>query len=714
MPQTSKTYTYNANANLAAYWKFDEGQGTTTADSSDNNNTATLTNGPTWTQQGAVTFDGIDDHIYCGKNSSLNLTDSLTISALINPATFGQNGWGRIVDKGDGSNGFSFFLEEPTGTLAYVVYGGSLINSNQNIVQLNNWQHVAMVYDSSADIVTFYLNGQPVGTTNYTTPPADSDAYPLVIGIRGYDFNRAFDGSIDNVRVYDRALTSNEIVDLFDQDFPFAFYPIGDKQVNENSNLNFTVDTINAGTTVTLQDHNLPSLPTFAENAFNWTPTYTHAGSYEATFVAAIGQIEDIETITITVNNVNRQPVIYPISNKSVDENSTLTFSVSTYDPDGDSVSCSAQNLPQGALFTNDNFQWTPNTNQAGTYNVTIFATDGQAQTSQTVQITVNDLPTTNEPIIIDNGSVNTSSTGTWQNSGGANPYGTSSLWGRNGATYTWTFKPTISGLYNLDMWWTSWPSRSANVPVQIQHAGGAATLYVNQLQNGGKWNSLGQFSFDAGTSYNITITSQDSPTSTCADAVRFTPTTNQLPTEIIIDNRHSNTSSTGTWQTSGAINPYDIDSLWSRDGSTFTWTFTPTATAPYTLSMWWTSWPSRSTNASVSIKYAAGTSTVYVNQQQNGGKWNALGTFTFEAEKAYTITITSQSDPTSTCADAVKLTPANLISSNDKHLPSGIISDTRYKKTGVRNFSHRRLASGSRKFNRHKTAYHYVSTGSS
>ncbi|MFC1676079.1 LamG-like jellyroll fold domain-containing protein [Planctomycetota bacterium] len=714
MPQTFKTYTYNANANLAGYWKFDENAGTTTADSSDNNNTATLTNGPTWTQYGTISFDGIDDYLYCGNDSTLNLTDCLTISASINPAGFGQNGWGRIVDKGSGQNGFSFFIEEATKTLAYAAYGGLLINSNQNIVQLNNWQHVAMVYDSSANIVTFYLNGQPAGTTNYTTPPADSAAYPLVIGIRGYDFNRAFNGSIDNVRVYERALNSNEIVDLFDQDFPFAFYPIGDKQINENSNLNFTVDTANSGTTVTLADHNLPSQPIFTENAFNWTPTYEQAGTYEATFAAAVGQIEDIETITITVNNVNRQPVIEPISDKSVDENSTMTFSVSAYDPDGDSVSCSAQNLPQGASFTNDNFQWTPNTDQASTYNVTILATDGQAQTSQTVQITVNDLPTTNEPIIIDNGSVNTCSTGTWQNSGAANPYGLNSLWSRNGSTYTWTFKPTTSGLYNLDMWWTSWTSRSPSVPVQIQHVDGTTTVYVNQLQNGGKWNSLGQFSFDAGTSYNITITSQASPTSTCADAVRFTPTTNQLPTELIIDNRDSQTSCTGIWQTSGAINPYDVDSLWSRDGSTFTWTFSPTATAPHTLSMWWTTWPSRSNKIPVSIKHTTGTSTVYINQQQNGGKWNSLGTFTFEAGKTYTVTITSQAAPTSTCADAIKLTPADLISSNDINRPNHHLSGTRYKKTGVRKFFRQRLATGRRKFDRHRVAYYYVSTESS
>ena len=71
-------------------------------------------------------------------------------------------------------------------------------------------------------------------------------------------------------------------------------------------------------------------------------------------------------------------------------------------------------------------------------------------------------------------------------------------------------------------MWWTVWPSRSTGVPVDIEHSGGTEYLFVNQQQNGGKWNSLGIYSLIAGASYTVTVASQPDPSSTCADAVKF------------------------------------------------------------------------------------------------------------------------------------------------------------------------------------------------
>ena len=54
--------------------------------------------------------------------------------------------------------------------------------------------------------------------------------------------------------------------------------------------------------------------------------------------------------------------------------------------------------------------------------------------------------------IIIDNGGSGTSSTGTWQVSGGTSPYGANSLWARDGATYTWQFASQPAGTYEVYM----------------------------------------------------------------------------------------------------------------------------------------------------------------------------------------------------------------------------------------------------------------------
>ncbi len=253
---------------------------------------------------------------------------------------------------------------------------------------------------------------------------------------------------------------------------------------------------------------------------------------------------------------------------------------------------------------------------------------------------------------IIDNGNPGTSFTGTWAISGGTSPYGTNSLWARDGATYTWQFTPQPAGTYEVYMWWSGWPSRATNIPVTINYHGGSRTVNINQQQNAGKWNSLGQYNFSTAGSVTITA-AYGSEVSTCADAVwfKYIPDVN----ETIIDNRDARTSSTGTWSVSGATGFYGTDSVWSRDGSTFTWTFTPSQTGIYDFSMWWTNWPSRSTAVPVDIEYSGGTARLYFNQQQGGGAWNLLGTYYFQAGVSYRVTITSQPNPTSTCADAVR-----------------------------------------------------------
>ena len=254
--------------------------------------------------------------------------------------------------------------------------------------------------------------------------------------------------------------------------------------------------------------------------------------------------------------------------------------------------------------------------------------------------------------VIIDNRDSQTSKTGTWPVSGGANPYDLDSLYSRDGTNFTFHFNPPQSGIYEMSMWWTEWSSRSSNVPVDIEYSDGVATVYVDQQVNGGQWNVQGQYYFESGTTYDITITSQPGPSSTCADAVRF-----QLisSTTSIIDNRDSQISKTGTWPVSGGANPYGIDSFYSRDGTTFTWHFTPQQSGVYEVSMWWTEWSSRSSNVPVDIEYSDGVATVYVDQQVNGGQWNVQGQYYFESGTTYDITITSQPGPSSTCADAIR-----------------------------------------------------------
>ena len=132
---------------------------------------------------------------------------------------------------------------------------------------------------------------------------------------------------------------------------------------------------------------------------------------------------------------------------------------------------------------------------------------------------------------------------------------------------------------------------------------------------------------------------------------------------DVIIDNGAAGTSYTGIWQVSGAPNPYGANSVWSRNGDTYTWQMSGQPAGTYEVLMWWSPWSTRTTSAAVDIVSSAGTQRVNVNQLLNGGKWNSLGTFEFVGSGSATITAAASSTA-STCADAVwfKLLVAHTI----------------------------------------------------
>jgi hypothetical protein len=70
-------------------------------------------------------------------------------------------------------------------------------------------------------------------------------------------------------------------------------------------------------------------------------------------------------------------------------------------------------------------------------------------------------------------------------------------------------------------MWWSGYSSRATNIAVTINSSTGSQVVNINQQQNAGKWNSLGQYTFNSSGSVTITA-AYGSTVSTCADAVKF------------------------------------------------------------------------------------------------------------------------------------------------------------------------------------------------
>ncbi|MEW5745599.1 MAG: hypothetical protein AB1805_09230 [Nitrospirota bacterium] len=349
--------------------------------------------------------------------------------------------------------------------------------------------------------------------------------------------------------------------------------------------------------------------------------------------------------------NVAPSAVIDSITPNPASVGQPVSFSGHGTDSDGTIAGYSWISSIDGQLSTAASFS--SSSLSAGTHTIYFKVQDnaGAWSTEVSQTLTVNQ---STDQIIIDNGGAGTSYTGIWNVSGAVNPYGADSLWSRNGATYTWRAALPQTGTYEVYMWWTEYSSRSTNAPVAVTYSGGTQTITVNQQTNGGKWNYLGTFTFDATSGGTVKLTAPDpEPTSYCADAVKFA----YVPSiEVIVDNGGPGTSYTGPWAVSGGANPYGVDSLYTRETGSYTWHAALPRTGNYEVYMWWTEYTSRTSSAPVTIEYSGGSQTINVNQQINGGKWNYLGKFAFDTTAGGKVTIISPAPSSySYCADAVR-----------------------------------------------------------
>ncbi len=177
---------------------------------------------------------------------------------------------------------------------------------------------------------------------------------------------------------------------------------IVDQSIDEGSTLTLTL----TGTEPDREDQdkisfameNLPEGAAFdpATRTLTWTPTYDQSGVYpHIRAIMRAGNLSDTTEFSITVNHVNRPPVLAQIPPQSVNENEPLSFVVEGSDPDVEDAGklrFTAEMLPEGAAFdpATRTFTWTPTFEQSGTYEVTFTVADpaGFAH-EQTVSITV-------------------------------------------------------------------------------------------------------------------------------------------------------------------------------------------------------------------------------------------------------------------------------------------------------------------------------------
>ena len=201
------------SADLLAEWKFD-GEGGVAEDSSGRGHHGTI-HGATRVVRGngfALSLDGLDDYVDCGKGSDIGIGGPTTIEAWVKPMAKSQ-GLASLFGEGLKEYLVAYY------THAELVYFfvGSGGNKVYQTVQLREWNHVAATFDGTQ--MNLWLNGRLAATRESEFQELASRGH-FLIGTRGRPDLPKYRGLIDHLRVYDRALPGEEIVSHFKDESP--------------------------------------------------------------------------------------------------------------------------------------------------------------------------------------------------------------------------------------------------------------------------------------------------------------------------------------------------------------------------------------------------------------------------------------------------------------------------------------------------------------
>ena len=210
-----------ADPDLVGWWKLDDGSGTVASDSSGNGHEGTLVDDPQWVAGqigGALHFDADGDAVHIGHAAAFNFPGSFSISAWINIEAWNDANWQNVIVGKEGEGGRSWQLRKHGGNdnLTFTIRGTSGADDPQGTIVPTHgeWHHVVAIYDVDAGTRTVYIDNVldvQIDDTGVHTPDDNS----LYIGARSQTNDAGptgrFNGMIDDVYIFSRALTVGEI-----------------------------------------------------------------------------------------------------------------------------------------------------------------------------------------------------------------------------------------------------------------------------------------------------------------------------------------------------------------------------------------------------------------------------------------------------------------------------------------------------------------------
>jgi methionine-rich copper-binding protein CopC len=426
------TFQATSRTGLVAEYSFNQSSGTTLTDTSGNHNNGTISNG-TWVNglfgDKALSFNGQNTWVTIPNSSSLNPTGALTMEAWVNPASL--NGAAAAIAK------------EMTGGLTYGLYaandGGSppqaTIDASGTSSQVassadlpvGTWSHIAATYDGT--ILKLYVNGNIVSSLGVEGLLSTSSG---VLRIGGDSiWGEFFNGLMDDVRIYNRALNQAEI--RSDMSTPIGGSvettaptaavtgPASGASVSGVTTLTASASDAVLVTSVQflLNGRPLGAPLTAAPYTLSWNSLAVPNGTYTLTAVAlnGAGLSTTSAPVSITVANAaDTVPptvaVTAPLSGSSA--SGVTVLSADAADPVGvTGVQFQLNGANIGALLTTSPYRLAYDFSSVanGTYTLTAVATDaaGLSTTSAAVTLTISHAAPTVVSTTITNGATGVS-----------------------------------------------------------------------------------------------------------------------------------------------------------------------------------------------------------------------------------------------------------------------------------------------------------------
>ena len=219
------------------------------------------------------------------------------------------------------------------------------------------------------------------------------------------------------------------------------------------------------------------------------------------------------------------------------------------------------------------------------------------------------------------------------------------------------SFAPELPepGEYEVFARWTSHPNRATDARFDVVHEAGTTIVRKDQTNNGGEWVSLGTYEF-ATDEAEVLVRTRGANGVVVADAVRF----DKIADAVIWDNADISSFSveTGTWNTSAnADGFFGVDYAFANGGDqTALFSGDIAQSGVYDVYVYWPSHPNRATNVPIEVTHANGVSTETVDQTANGGTWNLIGSYEFDATIPPEIRVSTLGTNGVVVADAVRL----------------------------------------------------------